>query len=469
MTRSCCSQASSSRSLNASGARFRSISSEPSRISSNRVRSSFSRSWSSRSRVSNFCIRSSRFFGRLPSSSARSFSRSLTLSSSERVLRTSASSCKMRRRSSASRSRNVASRAWNSEVRRSSTSRTAAGSVTGRASAGDRPLPALSERGVGGDAGLEEAEPKLRDLGVLGLDRLLAGARLARADVLDDGDRAALHVLDLVLELLALRPLLEQDPLKVLALLEERLGIEMVGLHPLQELAEPVDDGLLALEELGGEEPGGAGAGAGDSVGVGEGSPPSSAGVGATGGMTVEATAPDRTARPVSDAWIQFSIARSSPSTHFLRTSVESLAGSVRRRRFGRSAFRTESSHRPTILSPSTAVGSAAHRRSRPRGAARPGPPRGRHGAARSRAARSPPRRAPPVGASRTCAAVRRPEETSRWARRRSIPRACDSSSTTGSTSGDVAPAATLAGSFIGSEYPFQASQRELICMASKN
>ena len=70
------------------------------------------------------------------------------------------------------------------------------------------------------------------------------------ADVLDHGDGAALDVLDLVLELLALRPLLVEGPVELLDLLEERLGVELVALHPVEEVGEPPDDRLLPLEDL---------------------------------------------------------------------------------------------------------------------------------------------------------------------------------------------------------------------------
>ncbi len=98
----------------------------------------------------------------------------------------------------------------------------------------------------------EEAELELGDLVVLRAQRDLAFLCLVRSDVLDDGDRAAFHVLDLVLELLALRPLVEQLALEVLDLLDHRRRVELLALDPVEKPREPPHDRLLPGQDGGG-------------------------------------------------------------------------------------------------------------------------------------------------------------------------------------------------------------------------
>ncbi len=103
----------------------------------------------------------------------------------------------------------------------------------------------------------EQAELQLRDLVFLAADRDLALLGLARADVLDDGDRAALDVLDLVLELLAPGAFVKDLAVEVLSFLDEGRGVELVGLHAVEEAREPPDDGLLPFGDRGRSDVGG--------------------------------------------------------------------------------------------------------------------------------------------------------------------------------------------------------------------
>ncbi len=113
-------------------------------------------------------------------------------------------------------------------------------------------------RRVGNDGGVraplralarEQTEPEFRDLVLLRADGELLLLRLVRPDVLDDGDRAALHVLDLLVELLALRSFVVELTVEVLRLLDHRRRVELVALHAVEEPHQPTDDHLLALED----------------------------------------------------------------------------------------------------------------------------------------------------------------------------------------------------------------------------
>ena len=95
-----------------------------------------------------------------------------------------------------------------------------------------------------------EPQPELGDLGLLLVEGLLPGLRLATPDELDDRDRSAADVLELLLELLMPLALLEELTLKVLGLLQEGARVELLALHPVEQVGQPSDDRFLPLEHV---------------------------------------------------------------------------------------------------------------------------------------------------------------------------------------------------------------------------